>query len=152
MKDPSNFMFSSMMGMLDQWERMTIARKLSRGRSAKANRGTKPAGICPLGYQYSADKKTIEINQNEAITVKRIFSELQKGKSLQKIADALNDDGITTRNGKAWTRGSLHVIAKNRFYIGELEHAGKTIQGKHEPIISKIQFGKVQAALSKRHK
>ena len=40
MKDPSNFMFSSMMGMLDQWERMTIARKLSRGRSAKANRGT----------------------------------------------------------------------------------------------------------------
>ncbi len=152
MTDPNNFMISSMMGMLDQWERMTIARKLARGRSAKANKGTKPAGVCPLGYQYSADKKTVEINQDESVIVKRIFTELQKGNSLQKIADALNTEGITTRNGKAWTRGSLHVIAKNRFYIGELEHAGQTIQGKHEPIISKVQFGKAQASLSRRHR
>lgn len=152
MTDPNNFMISSMMGMLDQWERMTIARKLARGRSAKANKGSKPAGVCPLGYQYSADKKTVEINQAEAATVKRIFSDIQKGNSLQKIADALNAEGITTRSGKAWTRGSLHVIAKNRFYIGELEHAGQTIQGNHEPIISKIQFGKVSATLTRKHK
>lgn len=152
MTDPSNFMISSMMGMLDQWERMTIARKLARGRSAKANKGNKPAGICPLGYKYTADKKSIEVDPEEAAIVKRIFTELQKGSSLQKLADTLNAEGITTRNGKAWTRGSLHVIAKNRFYIGELEHAGQTIQGNHEAIISKIQFGKVAAALGRRHK
>ena len=152
MTDPNNFMISSMMGMLDQWERMTIARKLARGRSAKANKGSKPAGVCPFGYQYTADKKAVEINQAEAVIVKRIFTELQKGNSLQKIADMLNADGIATRGGKAWTRGSLHVIAKNRFYIGELEHAGQMIQGTHEPIISKIQFGKVAAALERRHK
>ena len=152
MTDPNNFMISSMMGMLDQWERMTIARKLARGRSAKASKGSKPAGVCPFGYQYTADKKAVEVNQDEAATVKRIFSEVQKGSSLQKIADMLNAEGITTRNGKAWTRGSLHVIAKNRFYVGELEHAGQTIQGTHTPIISKVQFGKVSAALERRHK
>ena len=41
-KDPENFMITGMLGMLDQWERMTIARKLARGRTSKANKGDKP--------------------------------------------------------------------------------------------------------------
>lgn len=166
MTDPNNFMISSMMGMLDQWERMTITRKLARGRSTKASKGVKPAGVCPFGYQYSADKKTIEINPEECKIVKFIFTEAQKGTSLQKIADSLNEQGIPTRytgqewntkNGPItisgeWKRGTIHSIVHNRFYIGELEHAGQMIQGKHEPIISKVQFGKVQASLCRRHK
>lgn len=167
MTDPSNFMISSMMGMLDQWERMTIARKLARGRASKANHGNKPAGLCPYGYQYADDKKSVIVNEDQAQTVKFIFSEAQKGKSMQSIADALNEKGIPSRfagmtkktkdgqevsySGK-WNRGAIHAIVHNRFYIGELEHDGRTIQGKHEPIISRVQFGKVNSALSKRHK
>ena len=59
MTDPSNFMISGMMGMLDQWERMTIARKLARGRTTKAEGGDKPAGVCPYGYKYTEDKKHV---------------------------------------------------------------------------------------------
>ena len=167
MTDPSNFMISSMMGMLDQWERMTIARKLARGRASKANHGKKPAGPCPYGYKYSDDKKSVIVDEEQAQTVKFIFSEIQKGNSVQKIADALNDKGIPSRfagktkktkdgqeipfSGK-WNRGAIHAIAHNRFYIGELEHDGQVIQGKHEPIISKVQFGKVNASLNRRHK
>ena len=166
MTDPSNFMISSMMGMLDQWERMTIARKLARGRATKANKGNKPAGICPFGYQYAEDKKTVVINPDEAPTVQFIFTQAQKGTSLQKIADALNEKGIPTRySGQErktkegsvvvsgeWKRGTVHTIIHNRFYIGELEHDGQVIQGNHEPIISKVQFGKVNASLNRRHK
>ena len=167
MTDPNNFMISSMMGMLDQWERMTIARKLARGRASKANQGNKPAGICPYGYKYSEDKKTVIIDEEQAKTVRFIFSEAQKGKSMQTIADELNEQGIPsrfagltkkTKDGKEvafsgkWNRGAIHAIAHNRFYIGELEHDGKTIQGNHEPIITKVQFGKVNASLNRRHK
>ena len=166
MTDPNNFMISSMMGMLDQWERMTIARKLARGRSTKATKGDKPAGVCPFGYQYADDKKSVVINQDEAQIVKYIFSEAQKGSSLQKIADSLNEKGIQTRySGQErktkrgnvtvsgeWKRGTIHSILHNRFYIGELEHSGQVIKGNHEAIISKVQFGKVQAALSRKHK
>ena len=151
-KDPNEYLINSMMEIIDCYDRMSIALKLSRGRSVKAHKGDKPAGICPFGYQYADDKKSVTINQDEAKTVKYIFTEAQKGVSLQKIADALNDSGISTRNGKQWQRGTLHVILHNRFYIGELEHAGQTIKGNHEPIISKVQFGKVQAALSRKHK
>lgn len=151
-KDPNEYLVNSIMEIIDVYDRMSIALKLARGRSVKAHKGDKPAGVCPFGYQYTEDKKSVVIVQDEAQTVRFIFSEAQKGSSLQKIADALNSDGITTRNGNKWQRGQLHVILHNRFYIGELEHAGQTIRGNHEPIISKVQFGKVQAALTRKHK
>ena len=167
MNDPSNFMISSMMGMLDQWERMTIARKLARGRATKAHKGNKPAGLCPYGYKYADDKKSVIIDEEQAKVVRYIFSEAQKGKSMQSIADDLNEQEIPSRfagmtkrtkvgdevpfSGK-WNRGAIHAIAHNRFYIGELEHDGQVIAGNHEPIISKVQFGKVNSALTKRHK
>lgn len=152
MTDPENFMISGMMGMLDQWERMTIARKLARGRTSKAQGGTKPAGNCPFGYQYSEDKKSVLIDEAEARVVKMIFTEGQKGKSLHQIADYLNSQGLTTRRGKTWSAGSVQVVLKNRFYIGELQHQGKTIKGNQKPIISAVQFGKCQSQLKQRKK
>ena len=152
LKDPEGALMFGVMSAIATYQRLEINRKLSRARTTKAHKGDKPAGVCPFGYQYAADKKSVEINQNEAQTVKYIFSEVQKGMSLQNVADSLNRSGITTRNGKQWQRGNLHVILHNRFYIGELEHDGQTIQGNHDAIISKIQFGKVQAALSRKRK
>jgi len=152
MTDPENFMISGMMGMLDQWERMTIARKLARGRTAKANKGDKPAGICPYGYRYSDDKKSIVTIPEEVKTVKFMFTEGQKGSSLQQICDMLDAKGIKARRGGKWTRGSVQAILRNRFYLGELQHQGKTIKGNHEAIVSIIQFGKVNKQLIRRHK
>jgi len=151
-KDPENFMITGMMGMLDQWERMTIARKLARGRTSKANKGDKPAGNCPYGYRYTADKKHIEPDPEEAATLRQIFTEAQKGLSLDRIADELNRKGYKTRRGNDWQKGSLHIILKNNFYTGVVTHQGKEIPGNHEPLISKVQFGKVQAQLKRRKK
>lgn len=151
-KDPENFMITGMLGMLDQWERMTIARKLARGRTSKASKGDKPAGVCPYGYQYTADKKHIELNPAEAPVVRMIYTEGQKGTSLDKIARMLNQKGLKTRRGCDWQKGNLHIILKNNFYTGIVTHQGQEIPGNHEPIISKVQFGKVQAQLKRKHK
>lgn len=150
MTDPDNFMISSMMGMLDQWERMTITRKLARGRTTKANKGDKPAGVCPFGYRYSADKKSVEIDPDESAVVKQLFTEGQKGQSLGKIAAFMNEKGIKTRRGKEWSPGNVQAILRNNFYTGVLTHQGVEMKGNHPPIISKVQFGKVQAQLTKR--
>ena len=151
-KDPENFMITGMLGMLDQWERMTIARKLARGRTSKANKGDKPAGICPYGYRYTTDKKRIEPDPSAVSTLRLIFTEGQKGTSLDKIARMLNNQGCRTRRGCEWQKGSLHSILKNSFYTGVVTHQGKEIPGNHEPLISKVQFGKVQAQLKRNHK
>lgn len=151
-KDPENFMICGMMGMLDQWERMTIARKLARGRTSKANKGDKPSGVCPYGYRYTADKKHIEPDPAEVPILRQIFTEGQKGTSLDKIAKLLNDQGSRTRRGNPWQKGSIHLILKNDFYTGVVTHQGKAIPGNHEPLISKVQFGKVQANLRRNHR
>lgn len=152
MTDPNNFMITGMMGMLDQWERLTIARKLARGRDTKAAQGAKPAGLCPFGYKFADDKKSVVIELGEAATIRLIFSEAQKGESLGKIAATLNGKEIPTRSGKAWSRGTIQNILRNDFYTGILTHKGEKIEGTHEPIISRVQFGKVAAQLSRKDK
>lgn len=151
-KNPNDRFMDGIMELMDEWERLTIAMKLAKGRTTKAKTGAKPAGVCPFGYKYAEDKKSVIIDPAEAQFVKFMFTEAQKGRSLGQIADAMNDKGITTRNGNKWSRGGIQVILRNAFYKGELTHAGQVIKGTHEPIISAIQFGKVAASLTKRHK
>lgn len=150
-KNPNDRFMDGIMELMDEWERLTIALKLAKGRTAKARTGAKPAGVCPFGYCYSLDKKSVDVDQTEAEAVKLMFSEAQRGKSLHQIADILNGRGITSRRGNAWSAGSVQAILRNRFYVGELMHQGKTIQGNHDAIISRCQFGKVAAQLD-RHK
>lgn len=151
-KDPNDYLINSIMEALDVYERMSISLKLARGRTIKARGGDKPAGVCPFGYEYSTDKKSVVVNASEAKLVRMMFTEGQKGKTLAQITNMLNDKGYKTRRGNDWCRGSVRAILINRFYLGELEHQGKPIKGNHEPIISKIQFGKVQVQLDKRHR
>ncbi len=151
-KDPNDYLINAIMEALDVYERMSISLKLARGRTVKAKTGAKPAGVCPYGYEYATDKKSVIVNEPEAQLVRFMFTEGQKGRSLGQIADALNGKQLLTRQGKAWSRGSVQVILRNEFYTGTLYHAGQPIKGTHEPIISKVQFGKVAAQLDKRHR
>ena len=148
-KNPSDYLINAIMEALDVYECMTISLKLARGRATKAHQGNKPAGMCPYGYQYASDKKSVVIKPEEAENVKKMFSMAQMGISLQKIADELNHQGISSKNGNQWNRGSVHAILHNRFYVGELSHGNDIIRGNQEIIISKVQFGKVAAQLQR---
>lgn len=150
-KDPNDYLINAIMEALDVHERMSISLKLARGRTTKAKQGAKPAGAVPFGYKYSDDKKSVEVVENEAAAVKLMFSLAQKGASLQKIADAVNDTGARTKRGGSFSKGSVQAILRNDFYTGVLTHAGQKIKGVHEPIISKIQFGRVASQLD-QHK
>lgn len=150
-KDPNDFLINAIMESLDVYERMTINAKLARGRTVKAIGGDKPAGALPYGYAYTKDKKHVQEVQEEAEVVKLIFSLAQKGHSVERIAVALCERGSASRRG-AWSRGSIYNILRNPFYTGVLMHQGKEIPGNHPAIISKVQFGKVAAQLSKRRK
>ena len=67
-KDPNDYLINAIMEALDVYERMSISMKLARGRTVKAKGGDKPAGVCPIGYRYSADKKSVEVDPEEAGT------------------------------------------------------------------------------------
>ena len=151
-KEPSEMLINGIFELLDEYEQINIVLKLARGRTTKANKGNKPAGATPFGYAYADDKKSVVIVENEAVIIKRIFSLAQIGNSIQKIVDALNGDGLLTKQGKAWTKATVHGILRNKFYIGILTHQQNEIQGNHVGIISKVQFGKVKKQLERRKK
>jgi DNA invertase Pin-like site-specific DNA recombinase len=134
-KDPQEFLFNSMMEILDQYDRMMINKRLAKGKTTKAKSGDKPCGRTPFGYQWSYDRKNIEVNPEEAQIVKLIFTCFRNLYGFQQIANYLNEKHHYNRNNKVWSRQSIRAILKNEFYIGILSHQGKEIKGNHERLI-----------------
>ena len=150
-KDPNEFLINSMMELLDEYERLSIAMKLSKGRRTKAKKGSKACGVAPYGYKWNNEAQII-IDTDKAAIVKDIYSMYLKGYSLQKIADTLNSKGITTDRGKSFSKQSIGVILKNDFYTGTVTHGSIKQEGSHKAIINKITFGKVQNKLKGNRK
>lgn len=143
-EDPDDFLFNSIMELIDQYERMVINKRLTKGKNEKARQGLKPAGRAPLGYQWNKETRKIEVNEQEAKIVKQIFSAAEMGSGFTYIAKRMNDRELFSRNGKPWNRQGIRAILCNKFYTGILIHQGEEIQGQHTPIIDKELFDYVQ--------
>lgn len=71
----------------------------------------------PFGYQYKDGIAVID--DSEATTLKRIISEYLDGKSLLKIAEALNADRIEFMPGTvSWNKARIMRILDDSRYIG----------------------------------
>jgi DNA invertase Pin-like site-specific DNA recombinase len=145
-----------MVGVFAELEKNRIADRLERGRRTKAGKGNKASGNCPIGYKYEYKDNNknpiVVIDSDKAQIVKDMFSMYMNGMSLQRIANALNDKNITTERGNQWSKQSIQVILRNDFYTGTVRFNDIVEQGKHEAIINKIIFGKVQSMLNKNNK
>lgn len=148
-KDPNDYLVNAIMEALDQYERMSIALKLAKGRKTKAKSGIKACGNAPLGYKWN-DKAQILIDEENAEVVKFIFSKFMELKAIAKVQKALNETGYKTSQQKEFSFNSVKNILLNDFYKGVIRHGSIIKEGNHEPIINKITFGKVQAILSNK--
>lgn len=100
-KDPQEFLFNSMMEILDQYDRMIINKRLSKGKTTKAKNGNKPCGRTPFGYQWSYDRKSVEIDPVEAPIVKELFSIAYNKYGFQEIANEMNKRKNITETTKS---------------------------------------------------
>jgi hypothetical protein len=64
----------------------------------------------------------------------------------------LAQSGIHSKNGKRLHRDRISFILSNPFYTGLFRYAGELHEGKHQPVVSKKIFDKVQEALKQRGK
>ncbi|QCO57846.1 recombinase family protein (plasmid) [Pseudorhodobacter turbinis] len=109
-----------------------LAIKTHRGLKGRALAG-KSAGGKAFGYQnvihYDASGEPIrgdrKIDPIEADVVRRIFTDYAAGLSPRKIAEKLNEGGITGPTGRGWGTSTLHGnrergtgILNNELYIG----------------------------------
>ncbi len=134
-QDPNDFLFNGMMELLDQYERMTICKKLARGRKTKARNGSKACGTAPFGYKWQDNQIVIDYNNN--LVIQSIYDAYSHSKSYSQVKRMLDEKGLFTSTGKAFSVQAIKNIIANDFYTGIVTHAGKKSQGTHEPIISR---------------
>ena len=111
-----------------------ISRKIKSAVDIKKRNGEFVYGTAPFGYKKGDQKNTIVVDDEAAITVKRIFKLASEGVTITEIAQTLNKDGVPTpsqhmskyRSSKYkvytdWSWDSVKNIVENRIYTGDTE-------------------------------
>jgi len=138
-----------------------LREETKKGMNEKVRNGGFPS-LAPLGYLNKqltdSDGKVLEriIAQDpeRAPLVKQAFELYASGDhSLASLRDWLNEKGLKTRKyKKKITKHGLEVVLHNSFYYGLMKWNGVSYRGKHEPIISKALFDRVQERFASRHR
>jgi len=143
-----------------QFEREVIGERIRDKFAASRAKGLWMGGIPPLGYDVR-DRKLV-VSPAETDLVRLIFRRfLDLGSALLLIRE-LNAQGHRTkswmtqagtfREGRPFDKGTLYKILRNRTYLGEAVHKGKSYLGEHEPIIDRAIWDRVHEVLSSNAK
>ena len=157
---------------LSQAESESISMNIKIGKRQSLKNGNVP--FCYksfLGYRKGADGKP-EIDEAQAVIVRRIFADYLTGMSLINIAKALTAEGILTPRGKTeWTAGGILSILTNEKYKGNAllqktyiadcitkkskRNNGELpmyyVENNHPAIIERAVFDRVQEEISRRN-
>ncbi|WP_028748009.1 recombinase family protein [Rhizobium mesoamericanum] len=114
-------------GIVGQMQREEGARKVRRGMTGVVRSG-RNAGGKAYGYQPIIGKKgELEIVEEEASVVRRIFEAYVAGIAPRSIAAALNSDGVPAPRGKQWNASTINGngqrgngILRNPIYAGRI--------------------------------
>ena len=122
LRDPTNFLAEGSMALFNQIWALQSRQKTMEKMRFMATQGQHTGGKPALGYMIVDGR--LQICEEEAAVVRRIFREYASGKSYKAIIDGLNRDGLKTKRGNSFGSNSLHDLLHNEKYIGILTYGG----------------------------
>ena len=141
-----------------QFEREVTGERIRDKIAASKRKGLWMGGRVPLGYR--ANGRTLEIERDEASTVRLLFSlylELESVRRLKQESDqrGLRTKVYTDKNGKIsgglpFGRGSLYHLLSNPIYVGRVPHKEESHEGQHEAIVEVDTWEAVQRKFSEQ--
>lgn len=151
-----------------QSESESISENVKWGKRKKFAQGHTKGIMAAYGYRWQDGE--LVIVPEEAVMVKRIFTEYLNGKARTAMADDFNAEGLRSRRGTLWHHSVIRYILSNPVYVGDIllqknyrpspfaksskrnrgELPQYLIQDDHEPIIDRETFAKVQAEQKRR--
>lgn len=135
------------MQRIAQLESEQIGERVRMGMQQKARNGTGHLGSGhPYGYVYSKGK--LEIDVDEALTVRAIYRMYGKGASMADIADSLNNAGIPAKRGGTWNKQSVFNILRNPLYAGYIRWDDIIRPGEHTAIVTVDQYEMINPSVS----
>jgi DNA invertase Pin-like site-specific DNA recombinase len=97
--DPSRRLMRQIFGAIAEYEKTMIVLKLSGARARKRAQEGRCEGRKPYGYY-----------EGEQVVLDRMKALRTSGMAYDKIAEALNSEGICPRSGEKWYAGVVHRI------------------------------------------
>ncbi len=110
-------LFLSILSSMAEEESTSISENNKWGIKKRFENGTYKLGYVPYGYRW--ENGEIIVDPEQAVIVKRIFSELLAGKGTDAIAKNLNTENVPTKKGGRWTSSSIRGILANEKYTGD---------------------------------
>ena len=144
----------AMVGILSvfaQLEREQIKERLMMGKIQRAKDG-KYSGTktVPIGYKKVGEH--LEIDEYEAMQVRKIYDLYNSGMGSVLILEQLYDAGYTTKYGQWKNTATVNKILTNDLYIGTLNFAGVKVENAFPAIVSKNTWDKAQIMRRNRRK
>ncbi len=171
-ESPSGRLLEGMIETMDEFYSANLGQDTRRGMKENAQRGFLNGAPMPYGYNAiykdvnGVKKRAMELNENEAPTVRQIFSLFTQGQGAKNIAQYLNERGIYTRHGRPWSKNGILYILKNETYTGILvwnrqnESTGAIVPNPkadqirvpehHAALIDQASFDKIQGQIAQR--
>ena len=110
-----------------QFEREVIGERIRDKVAASKARGMWMGGKVPLGYVVRERK--LVVDEPEAACVQRVFEGFAATGSATKLVPLLRGEGVPTKTGRPFDKGSVYKLLSNRTYLGEVAHKGKVYDG-----------------------
>src|SRR5918993_4725973 len=134
MNDTGNRIGDGVQDDFAEWEREQITERTTAGRREKARQGKIIAGRLPdYGFRFGPERDRYEVVEDEMAVVRRIFSELASGTSVNGVCSALDADGVLPpAKGRKWQRTFVRDCAFDDVYaphaVEELEALGVSLE------------------------
>ena len=161
---PTGKLMEAIIESVDEFYSENLAEEVKRGMREAASRGFWMGSRTPYGYNRvmvpdgAKKRPTLELDQDAALVVKRIFDLAEAGTGMLKITRALNDEGVASPTGKLWSKNGVHFILRNEVYTGTLLWGSRgkdkadpvRIEKNFPAIVSKAQFHRVNKLMHSR--
>ena len=145
---PEGVILESVLEGMAEYYSLQLSQNVQRGQRASAEKCQSFGGTCPIGYTIDKNTKKYVIDPQMAPVVCSIFEMYAAGSSIADIIKKLNNQGLRTQKGTAFTQNSLHHMLKNPKYIGVYTYKDEIIDNNGVPaIIDNELFMKVQKML-----
>src|ERR1700730_9217600 len=131
-----------------------LSEEARKGQQEKAEQGIWPTKA-PLGYRNILGpdgKKVITPDPDIAPIITHLFGWYATGTlSLKEAAEKARSAGLVyRRTGAAVPVSTIHMILRNRIYTGEFDWKGHLYKGRHQPLITRELWERVQGVLDGR--
>ncbi len=149
---PEGIILESMLEGMAEYYSAELAEKVKRGMTENALKGKYNGGQLAYGYRIDADGY-YQIDPNTAPVVLEIFTRYANGENGTEIIENLNNRGLRRgKDGALFKKSSLHLMLKNRKYVGEFSNMGINMDSAVPAIVPKDIFDRVKKRMERNKK